>query len=162
MSEFTKILIVSPLGDGENWILREEFRYYDSSVTGTETNPAWIAVPPRFMTDYASVPAVARWLISKWGKHGNAAVLHDYLYWEQPVTGDRKTADVIFLEAMIVMGVSWWKRSLIYQSVRWFGCFAWGGNTKKRREGWNRVALRWPARATDTPEDLQVPAPPDA
>ena len=34
------------------------------------------------MTDFASVPPVFRSLVSNWGKHGNAAVLHDYLYWE--------------------------------------------------------------------------------
>ena len=86
MSDFTKILKVSPLGDGDNWILLEEFKYYDTRILGIENESYWITVPPRFMTDFASVPPIFRSLVSKWGKHGNATVLHDYLYWEQEIT----------------------------------------------------------------------------
>ena len=51
MSEFTKILKVSPLGDGDNWILLEEFKYYDTKVMGKENEPYWITVPPKFQKE---------------------------------------------------------------------------------------------------------------
>jgi len=45
---------------------------------------------------------------------------------------------------------------LIYLAVSWFGCFAWKGNIKLRERGFNRVAARFPDKATDTPENLQI------
>ena len=157
MSEYTKILKVSPLGDGENWILLEDFKYYDELVLGNKEVPYWITVPPKFMTDFASVPPIFRSIISKWGKHGNATVLHDYLYWMQQCT--RKEADDIFRDAMKVMEASALKTSIIYRAVRLGGRFAWRGNTQKKKEGWNRVAARWPEKATDKPGDLQSASP---
>ena len=154
MSEFTKILKVSPLGDGKNWILLEEFKYYDEEVLGSKKEPYWITVPPKFMTDFASVPPIFRSFISKWGKHGNATVLHDYLYWTQQCT--RKEADKIFKEAMEVFGVHPLRKWIIYLAVSWFGCFAWKGNIKLRERRFNRVAARLPDKATDTPENLQI------
>ncbi len=154
MSEFTKILKVSPLGDGKNWILLEEFKYYDDKVKGNANEYYWVEVEPKFMTDFASVPPIFRSLVSKWGKHGNATVLHDYLYWTQQCT--RKEADKIFKEAMEVFGVHPLRKMLIYLAVSWFGCFAWKGNIKLRERGFNRVAARFPDKATDTPENLQI------
>ncbi len=154
MSEFTKILKVSPLGDGKNWILLEEFKYYDDKVIGNTNEYYWVEVEPKFMTDFASVPPIFRSLISKWGKYGNATVLHDYLYWTQQCT--RKEADDIFRDGMKVMEVRAWRRFLIYWAVRLGGWGAWRGNIQKKNQGWNRVALKWPEKAFDAPEDLQV------
>ena len=154
MSEFTKILNVSPLGDGHNWILLEEFNYYDDRVIGNTNEYYWVGVEPKFMTDFASVPPIFRSLVSKWGKHGNATVLHDYLYWTQQCT--RKEADDIFRDGMKVMEVRAWRRFLIYWAVRLGGWGAWRGNIQKKKQGWNRVALKWPEKAFDTPEDLQA------
>lgn len=94
MSKFTDILTVSPLADGRTWVLRKKFGY-DIGEKGSGNS---IDVPIRFMTDFASVPRLFRGLVSKWGKHGNAAVIHDYCYWTQ--TCCRKDSDKIFREAM--------------------------------------------------------------
>ncbi len=148
------MLKVSPLGDGKNWILLEEFKYYDDKVIGNQKEPYWVNVEAKFMTDFASVPPIFRSLVSKWGKHGNATVLHDYLYWTQQCT--RKEADNIFRDGMKVMNVRAWRRFLIYWAVRLGAWGAWRGNIQKKNQGWNRVALRWPKKASDTPKDLQV------
>ena len=112
MSEYTKILKVSPLGDGDNWILLEDFKYYDEEVLGNKEEPYWITVPPKFMTDFTSVPPIFRSFVSKWGKHGNATVLHDYLYWTQQCT--RKEADDIFRGGMKIMEVGGLRAFSIY------------------------------------------------
>lgn len=151
MSEFTKILEVSPLADGKNWILRKGFAYYDDELDETRY---WVNVPPKFMTDFASVPAPFRGLVSKWGKHGNATVIHDYLYWTQERSRDE--ADRIFLNGMKVFGVSAWRVFLIYWAVRLGGWSAWRGNILKKKNGFKRVAAKWPEKATDTPADLQA------
>jgi len=157
MSEFTKILKVAPLGDGKNWILLEDFKFYDDKIKGSANDYYWVEVEPRFMTDFASVPPIFRSLVSNWGKYGNAAVLHDYLYWKQCCT--RKEADNIFKEAMAVFGVKPLRKWVIYLAVSWFGGFAWNGNTRQRENGFNRVAIRFPTKASDTPDDLQTQAP---
>ena len=36
-------------------------------------------VPPRFLTDFASVPRVVTWLIPRYGRYTKAAIVHDYL-----------------------------------------------------------------------------------
>ena len=151
MSDFTKILEVSPLGDGDNWILREGFAYYDDKVAKERY---WVNVPPKFLTDFTSVPPIFRSLVAKWGRHGNATVIHDYLYWTQQCT--RRQADDIFRNGMAVMEVSAWRVFIIYWAVRLGGRFAWSGNIKKRKRGFNRIAARWPEKITDMPADLQV------
>jgi hypothetical protein len=75
-----------------------------------------IEVPTGFVTDFASVPAVARVFISGHGKDRWAATVHDYLY--SILAYDRKTADRVFLEAMEVSGVGLIKRRAMYRAVR--------------------------------------------
>lgn len=69
-----------------------------------------------FITDYASIPRLPLvwWLMSD---HGHAAaVIHDHLC-RDPAT-PRRYADEVFLEALTVLGVSWWRRRTMYQAVR--------------------------------------------
>lgn len=90
MTQFTKILIVSPLSDGRTWYLREEFSY-DISFEGSGNT---VNVPAGFLTDFASVPRPLWWFIPTWGRYGNAAVIHDFCYWDQ--RRGRKESDVTF------------------------------------------------------------------
>ncbi len=150
------ILEVSPLGDGKNWILRDGF-YYEYKDKGRDCR---IEVPPKFMTDYASIPSILWWFGKPWGKHGMAAVIHDWLYWEQKIPGwdkfERKHADDIFRKCMLESHVNKHRARIMYWAVKYCGKGAWNGNKTKRDEGWHRVALKWPRKAFDTPKDLQV------
>ena len=95
---------------------------------GAEGSGDTILVPAGFETDFASIPRLL-WIIEPpLGDAGKAAVLHDRLY----ETGERSrlAADRIFLEAMAVLEVPWWKRSLMFRAVRLFG----RGGYKERRE----------------------------
>ncbi|MDP9389640.1 MAG: DUF1353 domain-containing protein [Actinomycetota bacterium] len=70
-----------------------------------------IHVPPGFKTDFASVPRPFWFWIAPWGRHGRAAILHDFLYQLGSVTepGGRlrrppkREADRIFRDAMAVL-----------------------------------------------------------
>lgn len=150
------ILEVSPLGDGKNWILRDGF-YYEYKDKGRDRR---IEVPPKFMTDYASIPSILWWFGKPWGKHGMAAVIHDWLYWEQKIPGwdkfERKHADDIFRKCMLESHVNKHRARFMYWAVKYCGKGAWNGNRTKRDKGWHRVALKWPRKAFDTPKDLQV------
>lgn len=78
----------------------------------------WVTVPAGFETDFASVPRLplAFWLCGDTAER--PAVIHDYLYGCADVT--RLQADDALMEAMIDVGVPWWRRKLIYRAVRLF------------------------------------------
>ena len=143
MSRFTEILIVSPLPDGKNWVIKKDFGY----AVGDEESDEVINVPIGFVTDFASVPRLLWWIFPKWGTYGNAAVIHDYLYWEQ--SGSKKKADDIFLEAMGVLKVSKVTAWILYKAVCWFGCFAWHSNLKRKEKGYNKVLEVFPEKVLD-------------
>lgn len=120
---FTVPLTVTQI-DGDKWSTAREFSYYVDDAR-TEV----ITVPEGFVTDFASVPPIARWIIPKSGKYNQAAVLHDFLYQSLKAKWKdwngkhytRKQCDDIFLDAMKVLGVNWLKRVLMYRAVRRFG-----------------------------------------
>lgn len=133
MSRFTEALVVSPLADGKTWVLINSFGY----EVGEEGSGDVVNVEIGFMTDFASIPRVFWIVLPKWGKYGNAAVVHDWLYWSQK--RERNAADQIMLEAMGVLDVPIWKRFSIYWAVRAFGWIAWNRNLWDRVDGFNRV-----------------------
>lgn len=148
MSQFTNALVISPLANGRSWYIREPFSY----AVGSEDSTDVIDVTVGFMTDFASVPRPLWWLFPRWGRYGNAAVIHDYLYWERSRL--RKESDKIFLEAMRVSKVGLVTRTLLYVAVRLFGWLAWWGSKRRMKKGRNKIAARLPLRFYDRPDDL--------
>lgn len=148
MSKFTSMLVVSPLADGKTWLLYSDFGY----DVGTEGSGDRINVELGFKTDFASVPRPLWWWLSPWGKHGNAAVIHDYLYWTQ--TRTRKEADDIFFEAMTVLDVPSFDKRLMYWAVRIFGALAWAANKRKAEAGYDKVATQMPTKSVQMPKEL--------
>jgi len=74
-------------------------------------------VPEGFKTNYASIPQILRSIIDNDDPVlKDAAVLHDYLYSLPKFT--REEADNILREAMKDLGAPWWKRQVVYYSVR--------------------------------------------
>jgi len=121
MSSFTEKLIVSLEPNGKRWKLEKEFSYYTDLLGERKT----FTVPTGFETDFASIPKFLLGLpIFKWrDKFNKAAVVHDWLYHTKEV--DRKTADRIFLEGLLVLGIPRWKAYLFYVTVRLFGWTHW-------------------------------------
>lgn len=134
-SQFTRILVVSPLVDGKTWILMQELSYF-RVMDGTSRE---INVSMGFLTDFASVPWFVQWWIPRWGKYGNPAILHDWLYWNQYDDMTRAEADRTLLDAMHVTGVDILRKYAIYGAVRCFGWFAWLRNKEDRDSGFARV-----------------------
>lgn len=151
----TGALLVCPISS-KNWILVESFSFKD----GQGGIPDEVQVPERFITDFASIPRPFWFFLPTWGEYGWAAVIHDWLYWEQPEallrplsgkidTGQlvsrkdhfkRKIADQAFFNGMVKLGVSLLKRNIIYWTVRVFGYWAWRNNAKiKKRDPQNRI-----------------------
>lgn len=146
MSRFTSVLLVSPLADGKTWVLMRDFGY----DVGYEGSADRIDVSIGFETDFASIPRLLWSVLPKWGKYGNAAVVHDWLYWRQERT--RKAADDVLFEAMGVLGVSDATRIAIYGGVRSFGWIAWMRNQADRAAGYDRVLTDLSLKATEASE----------
>lgn len=123
MSSFTTPLIVKAL-ENRRWELVEPFDYRTELYAKTR----YINVPKGFVTDFASIPQLFWSILPPWGDYGKAAVVHDWLYYIGTYT--RREADLIFREAMKVLGVNWFVRGIMYNAVRWFGGGAW----KKHRK----------------------------
>ncbi len=138
MSRFTAPLVVTPLNDGRTWRIihstEDENRF--AYEVGEEGSGLVIEPPALFQTDFASVPRMLWWLFPSWGRYGNAAVIHDYLYQHgyltypshensEPYHPTRKHADKIFLEAMGVLRTKKWQKYLIYWGVRVGGWYSW-------------------------------------
>lgn len=106
-------IALRPLKNGRDWLLLEPYR-----------RGSW-TVPQGFVTDLASSPAPLRAFVGRWGKHGPAAILHDYHY-RTPLDGlTRKMADRIMFEIMKQDGVGWLQRRAIYAAVRLGGGKYW-------------------------------------
>jgi hypothetical protein len=133
VSRFTDILLVSPLSDGKSWVIMRPFGYYVGSKDSGDT----VEVPVGFVTDFATIPRLLWIFLPKWGRYGNAAVIHDWLYWSQE--RPRREADRIFLEGMEVLSVGRLTRRVIYFFVWAFGCLAWKRNQVEKRRGFARV-----------------------
>jgi len=132
MSSFTDPLDVRYI-DGDTWKTLREFSFWtdcDDTMPEAMGLPArcvtCITVPAGQETDFASIPAALWSLVGHpAGTYVQASVLHDYIYRQPGVLVTRTKADAMFLEGMTVLGVSWWKRRLMWAGVRAFGAAAW-------------------------------------
>lgn len=106
-------VVVKPIPPvGEHWELVQSFDY--------EGNTDRFTVPAHFVTDFASVPRVFVWLLPRYGRWTQAAVLHDYL-WHLAREGkmSKFDADGIFNRALRELGVPYLRRWIMWTAVRW-------------------------------------------
>lgn len=108
--------------NGREFRLDEELIYFRKDKDGLEE---FFIVPEGFITDLASTPRFV-WSLgfAPFGKHTEAAVLHDWLY-SIEYKNSRKACDKLFLEAMKVRGVKFTKRWTMYLAVRLCGWYVW-------------------------------------
>ncbi len=126
MSAFTgELRLVSLDVDCRVWRLEEPLRY-EIGALGSGLS---VTVPAGFVTDGASIPRIMQGVLPPFGKWSRAAILHDYLCRAitdgRPVEiagygviAQRRGADAIFHEAMLVCGVSKGLAWSMWASVR--------------------------------------------
>ena len=122
---------MTPFADGENSILNEnlEYRVGDTKFT--------IVVPKGFVTDFASTPRAIWAVLPPAAAYQLAAIVHDFLYWDQGCT--REQADALLRVAMAESKVDAFKRDIIWRAVRNFGQGPWTSNAREKGEGQPRV-----------------------
>ena len=101
--------------DGHTWLLTGDFEYH-------RDNGEVIKVPVGFQFDFASIPQPFwSWVGSPAGEYGPAALVHDFCC--VTATWPISKTDYIFYEAMKVLRVPLWKRTIMYWAVRMFHFF---------------------------------------
>ena len=95
--------------DDARWELLSELKYWSQKIGRV------IVVPKGFVTDFASVPRVPIAYMAFGDRAHREAVIHDYLY--QTNTVPKRTADLVFLEAMKARGKKTWIRLAMYLGV---------------------------------------------
>ena len=105
-----------------------------------------VTVPVGFVTDFASIPRIFWSLLPPDGQYTYPAIIHDYLYWEQPVK--REEADKILLYAMGDFNVASAAKKAIFAGVRVGGEFAWAENRRLRAKCEQRILKVFPSDPT--------------
>jgi Protein of unknown function (DUF1353) len=147
MARFTEdVKVVNHLsGRVHRWELCDPMTYRLVDTDASEV----VTVPPNFVTDFASVPRPFWFVISPWGRHGRAAIVHDFLYQlggvTDPAAGTMRRppkaeADRIFRQAMgvldeVILGkkrfghlrlaLAWPRRWVMWAAVAVFGHWAY-------------------------------------
>lgn len=122
---------LAPFGDGDWYVLTIDLPYKIG-----RTNEI-VIVPRGFVTDLTSVPRFLWSIFPKDGKYMSAAILHDYLYWDQRCP--RQEADQILKIEMETFGVDATATKLIFSAVDELGGKAWSDNWLQRDRGLSKL-----------------------
>ena len=136
---FESPAIISKFSD-EIFYLRAPIRWSPSEKSSQLPS---VVVPEGFVTDLTSIPRIFWSIIPRDGKYADAAIVHDYLYWMQPVS--KEIADAVFSAAMKDLEVAPIVVAAIYAGVRTTaGERAWNNNRALRTAGERRVLKKYP------------------
>ena len=110
---FKSNLVVEEIPDrAHTWILRAPLEYKGHRDCFT--------VPQDYVTDFASVPKLFRWLVPKYGRYNKATALHDWFCSSEVSEGriTRRDADGIFRRTMRELRVGFLQRWIMWAAVR--------------------------------------------
>lgn len=119
-------VVVRPI-DAIRWKLHQDLRYIGDREE--------FIVPAGYITDFATIPRIAVWLIPRFGAYTKAAILHDWLLTDRLGTVSSVDIDNLFRRALRELHVPPYRRNLMWTGVRWGALF-----NRKRRAGWWRTA----------------------
>lgn len=137
--EFSRTILM-PFKDMDTYVVYRPIKW--SPPANASSGLPAVTVREGFVTDLATVPSVFWWAIPPQGRYGHAAILHDWLYWEQ-IT-NRETADEIFEIAMQELEVALPLRKAMWAAVRVYGGSYWSDAAAERASGNGRILKRFP------------------
>jgi len=99
--------------DGENWITLTKIEF--------TINLEKFTIPAGFVTDFASVPRIARGVVNRIGRGVIAYVIHDWLRKDIQQEISTKTSDKALYKFMRLLGESRYNSKKVYYGLRMFG-----------------------------------------
>lgn len=133
--------VLMPFADMDNWIVYKPIHWTPPDDAPANLPPV-VTVPQGFVSDLATIPNYFWWVLPPTGRYGHAAILHDWLYWEQSYP--RAIADRVFEVAMGELGVDVALRKAMWAAVRVGGGTYWDAVVAEKRSGGSRVLQRLP------------------
>jgi hypothetical protein len=133
-----------PFADMDFWAVHSGDIVWERPSDAPGLLPKKVTVPQGFVTDFASVPEVFWWAVAPTGRHGHAAIIHDWLYWQQSVEVNRAISDRVFDVAMGQSGVDLLVRKVMWAAVRIYGGSYWTANRAAKIAGELRVLQEFP------------------
>ena len=133
--------VLVPFADMDNWIVYKPIHWTPPDDAPSNL-PRSITVPGGFVSDLATIPSYFWWALPPTGRYGHAAILHDWLYWEQGVS--RAVADRVFEVAMAELNVDVPVRKAMWAAVRVGGGQYWDEAMAEKKLGKSRVLKRIP------------------
>ncbi len=104
------------------WVLSGGLSYY----IGKRRDECWVYVPNNYRITGANVPDIFKSWIKPCDVHGQAVIIHHYLCTTGKIRSNgfrtvisKREANDVFLEAMKILGVPWWKRNILYWAACW-------------------------------------------
>lgn len=104
------------------WIVSGGLSYY----IGDRKAENWVYVPNGYRVTGANVPKLFKDWIRPCDKYGQAVIIHNFLSQTAKVrmAGEkqamtRRLSNKVFLEAMKVIGVPWYKRTILFLAACW-------------------------------------------
>lgn len=129
---FEKGVLLMKEVDHKHWSIQQPLIYKGR-------HDRWV-VPRGFITDYATVPRFATWLVPITGVYTRAVILHDWFckYAIQAGLISARDADGVFRRILREEGTPELLRWLVWTGVRWGALFS---SNSVRRQGWHRDAF---------------------
>lgn len=132
VSRFITDLDVRKLGRDASADRRGTWRLLQPLVYHSDVLRRTLTVPDGFITDFASVPRLpVAFLLTAEAGH-EAAVVHDFLYTTHEV--ERRVADAVFEEALLVGDEPRWRAWLMWAGVRIGGSGPWKAAGQRQPE----------------------------
>jgi hypothetical protein len=144
--------VLMPFANMDNFVVYQPITWSRPDAAPSDL-PRIVTVPRGFVTDLATIPEYFWWALPPYGKYGHAAILHDWLYWDQVTS--RRVADRVFDVAMEEMAVPLPLRKAMWAAVRVYGGGYWNEATAQRDSGQNRVLKKFPDNPTVAWADWQ-------
>jgi len=146
--------VLMPFADMDNFIVYKPIHWVPPEGA-PKSLPRSITVPRGFVTDLATIPPYFWWAIKPTGRHGHAAILHDWLYWEQGCS--RAVSDRVFEVSMAELNVDPSVRKAMWAAVRVGGGRYWDEDAADKKKGKSLVLKRMPDKPVSWDEWRKEP-----
>jgi uncharacterized protein DUF1353 len=145
--------VLMPFADMDNFIVYRPITW-TPPASATSDLPRVVTIPRGFVTDLATIPEYFWWALPPSGRYGHAAILHDWLYWDQ--SSSREIADRVFDVAMDELQVAMPLRKAMWAAVRVYGGKHWLRADAERQNGGSRILKKFPESPTVTWADWRT------